>query len=450
MGACNSKDNKTVKRIPQDVKQPEPIINNAQKTDTVMVADGQNKTINLEVFLDGKVICKNNYEKSKKLSEVVLSLANYLPKNSELRVFMTESNREVDISAENETQLDALYKDAIKGVLMLRSIGSLVLPKNIKDEYYKTTIIGSLCFDESKASHILTYNKIDNTVNTMEAQIPKEFNYFSAVCNGSDHLFISGGDKLVEKGQDKDGDKMISQTVGINMFYSINLLSGKINQLKDLITPRFWHSMLYVPEQWIFIVGGANTKVVELYDIKNDTIKVHSELNETRGEASLCIIDNSYLYAFAGFYFQHKFSNTVERCNLRMDPPRWEYVNIYGWDKINISYFSLGYITEQGRESIILFGGNKTDDYGTSFNEKMFIIRNNSVEVFKEIGDFEHDLFPEKFFIPLDSERSALIPMSAGDTAKVIFLMDDGTVEFKKTDVSDNRDIMKPSTILAI
>jgi hypothetical protein len=284
----------------------------------------------------------------------------------------------------------------------------------------------------------------------MEAQIPKEFNYFSAVCNGSDHLFISGGDKLVEKGQDKDGDKMISQTVGINMFYSINLLSGKINQLKDLITPRFWHSMLYVPEQWIFIVGGANTKVVELYDIKNDTIKVHSELNETRGEASLCIIDNSYLYAFAGFYFQHKFSNTVERCNLRMDPPRWEYVNIYGWDKINISYFSLGYITEQGRESIILFGGNKTDDYGTSFNEKMFIIRNNSVEVFKEIGDFEHDLFPEKFFIPLDSERSALIPMSAGDTAKVIFLMDDGTVEFKKTDVSDNRDIMKPSTILAI
>ena len=450
MGACNSKDNKTVKRIPQDNKQPEIVVQNAQKVETNIIADGQNNTIELEVYLDGKVICKNYYEKSKKLSEVVISLAFYLPKNSELRVFMSQNEGEVDISAENETQLGTLYKNAAKGVLILRSLGMLALPKNIKEEYYKTSIIGSLCFDESKASHIMTYNKVDNTVNTMEVQIPKEFNYFSAVCNGADHLFISGGDKMVEKGQDKDGDKMISQTVGINLFYSINLLTKKINRLKDLVTPRFWHSMIYVPEQWIFIVGGANTKAVELYDIKNDVIKTHSELNEVRGEASLCVIDNTYLYAFAGFYFQHKFSNTVERCNLRMDPPRWEYVNIIGWDRVNISYFSLAYMSEQGRDAIIIFGGNKTDDYGTSFNDKMFILKNNSVEVFKEIGDLEHDLFPEKFFIPLDSERSAIIPMSAGDTAKVIFLSNDGTIDVKRTDISDDREIMKPSNILAI
>jgi hypothetical protein len=365
MGACNSKDNKTVKRLPNENKQPEAVVQQNPQPQTVTVIEKQDNLISLDSYLDGKLISKNNYDKTKKLMDVMLSLAAYLPKNSEIRVFRSQNGSEYDITNENESTLEVIYKNATNGTLILTTLGQFILPRNIKEEYYKTSVIGSLCFDDNKASHIMTYNKIDNTVSTTEVQIPKEFGYFSAVCNGSDHLFISGGDKLVEKGQDRDGDKMISQTVGINIFYSINLLNNTFKKLRDLLTPRFWHSMIYIPNNYIFIVGGANTKSVEFYDIKSDSIKIHSELNEVRGEASLCVIDNTYLYAFAGFYFQHKFSNTVERCNLRAEPTRWEYVNIAGWDRVNISYFSLGYINENGRDSVILFGGNKTDDYGT-------------------------------------------------------------------------------------
>jgi hypothetical protein len=447
MGACNSKDNKTVKRIQPDNKQPEIVSQNVQNPPKTIIEVQKQNTISLEIYLDGKFVGKNVYEKDKTLVDVLQNLAGYLPKNTEIFVSMADGNNERDITNEKDTLIGTIFNNADNGLLRLRGTG-FSIPYNIKEEYYKISVIGSLCFDESKASHIMVYNKIDNTVNTTEVQIPKEFGYFSAVCNGNDHLFISGGDKLVEKGEDRDGDKMITQTVGMNIFYSINLLTYKVSKLKELITPRFWHSMIYIPDRWIFIVSGANTKSVECYDIKTDTIKVHSELNEVRGESSLCLIDNTYIYTFAGFYFQHMFSNTVERYNLRNHPAKWEYINIVGWDRVNISYFSLGYISEQGRESVILFGGNKTDDYGTSFNNKMFKLKNDAIELFKELPDCEHDLFPEKFFIPLDSERSAIIPMSAGDTAKIIFLMSDGNIDVKKTDISDNRDIIKSSNIL--
>ena len=39
-------------------------------------------------------------------------------------------------------------------------------------------------------------------------------------------------------------------------------------QLIDLIEPRIWHSMIYIPPKYIFIVGGTNSKSVELFPLE--------------------------------------------------------------------------------------------------------------------------------------------------------------------------------------
>ena len=108
----------------------------------------------------------------------------------------------------------------------------------------------------------------------------------------------------------------------------IDLLNTKDHEiepikLKNLIEPRTWHSMIYVPPKYIFIVGGTNSNTVELYDIDNDEISIDSELCEQRNECTLCLVNNIYLYAFSGFILHHTFINSIERCNLRKELREW-------------------------------------------------------------------------------------------------------------------------------
>ena len=61
-----------------------------------------------------------------------------------------------------------------------------------------------------------------------------------------------------------------------------------IKELPNLIEPRTWHSMIYIQNKYIFIVGGSNTKSVELYNIKTNQLVKDSELNENRSECMSC------------------------------------------------------------------------------------------------------------------------------------------------------------------
>ena len=90
----------------------------------------------------------------------------------------------------------------------------------------------------------------------------------------------------------------------------------EIKELPNLNESRTWHSMIYIPDKYIFIVGGSNTKSVEIYNMESNTIKKDSELMEFRSECTLCLVNNSHLYAFCGFLIHQEFVTTIERCNL--------------------------------------------------------------------------------------------------------------------------------------
>ena len=115
----------------------------------------------------------------------------------------------------------------------------------------------------------------------------KTVNQFSAYCNALNKLYISGGE--------------LSNNIITDSFLSIDLTQVQQNifvptQLCNLRKKRYWHSMIYIPEKYIFIIGGPNEVDVELYDMEKNVSVIDSRLNTDRCEPSLILVNEKYLY----------------------------------------------------------------------------------------------------------------------------------------------------------
>ena len=187
--------------------------------------------------------------------------------------------------------------------------------------------------------------------------------------------------------------------------------------------PRTWHSMIYVPNKYIFIVGGSNTKSVELYNMETNEITKDSELNEIRSECTLCLVNNIYLYAFYGFLINQEYIKTIERCNLLKEERKWEYVEYKNTNENNlyISFFGISYFSEN---EIILIGGNDNGD--NNHYDYIYKIGENGED--DEIKEYDcnlmdtNNVFREKLFMPIDNDKSVNIPLIIGDYIKILIL----------------------------
>lgn len=196
---------------------------------------------------------------------------------------------------------------------------------------------------------------------------------------------------------------------------------------------RTWHSMIYIPDKYIFIVGGSNTKSVEIYNMETNDINKDSDLNEFRSECTLCLVNNVYLYAFCGFLINQDYISTIERCDLLKEERKerkCEYANIKEKDGFIFrpSFFGVSYFKN---EQILLIGG---DDNGDEkyFNYIYKIGKNeeeaDEIEEFKcDLGE-EKNIFRDKLFMPIGENKSVIIPLEIGEDIK-IYELDTNTGE---------------------
>lgn len=252
----------------------------------------------------------------------------------------------------------------------------------------------------------------------------RKFSSFSAFCNAKGKIYISGG----EAASDDD-----EQTNSLSNFMAIdltNINNSDFNPitLPDLNEARTWHSMIYIPDDYVFIVSGTGVKSVEVYDISKNTIEKDSELNEARSECTLCYVNNCYLYAFCGFLFHQKFVTSIERCNLKREKRTWEYVNMKFDNGIEFtpSFFSVAYYGDK----LILLGGNENNEenypnYLVTFDEE-----NDSIDLYNTEKKIV-SVFREKFFIPVDENRSFLMPLVSNEIEVLIMNQDSGKIEQK-------------------
>jgi hypothetical protein len=249
-------------------------------------------------------------------------------------------------------------------------------------------------------------------------------NKFTAYCNSNNSLYISGGEN------DNEGN---------NDFIKIDLEQLKQNELLytnliRLIYKRYWHSMIFIPEKYIYIIGGPNIKDTEMYDISKNEITIDGKLNYERCEPSLILVNNKYLYCICGFHLNDNFVDTIEKCNLYKKERNWEIVNYH--IKINeenltvrsliVSFFGVSYIDD----NIILID----DKENNNIINPNYLLKPNEkdIDMIEEFGFIESDntrLFAEKCFIPFNNNESIAFTFKSGTPKILILNNNDGTIK---------------------
>ena len=325
--------------------------------------------------------------------------------------------------------LNEMFKDNIPNEIIISySYKGLDIPEDIKKEYIDSNkIIGSAILDNQETFVIITYERENSKITPYhykrkENEELSKFNLFTAYCNANGSLYFSGGENEIS-----DPDKTVAK---YNDFFYVDLtkLNDNIDKiivkdLPNLNESRTWHSMIYVPNKYIFIVGGSNTKSVELYNMETNEITKDSELNEIRSECTLCLVNDIYLYAFYGFLMNQEYIKTIERCNLLKEERKWEYVDFKNTieNDFNISFFGISYFSEN---EVILIGGNDNGDD----KHYDYIYKIGGIGEEDEIKEFDcnlmgtNNVFREKLFMPIDKDKSINIPLIVGDEIRVLIL----------------------------
>jgi len=244
------------------------------------------------------------------------------------------------------------------------------------------------------------YNKntkklsIDFLSNDQEKLEIETFSSHSAYCNGNNHLYISGGSNL-----SKD----------LGHFWDIDIPSRKCEKsTTGLNYPRRSHSMLWVPNSYIFIVGGNSIKEVEVYNIKTKEFQNHSILNKERLEPALAIVNDSLLYAFTGFHtMKNEKIESFESINLRGEGKTWELINPIvdpSAGSFTQTYFACCNLLQ---DEIIFIGGMNTNQKNDKKFSFMYDHKNQKIKASDVI--YEDIEFSDKNFYQLEKGGDFLI-----------------------------------------
>ena len=444
MGVCHEKKTKKVDVDDKTKKEEEKKDETNQETTKLKSGNNRFNHVGAEYKLNIIDASNNEYKYTIRgeqiLSRILKDTVNYNP------------NSDFEIEFENFKKVKADKKDIIFGDILREVFDNnipeiinmkyikkgLDIPDNIIQAYIENNkIIGNAIIDNPETFGIITYETNSYKISSYKYKssdysILNTFNNFTAYCNARNCLYFSGG----ENEQSNDLDKT---SLKYNDFLYIDLSTLtedklNVNELPNLIEARTWHSMIFVPNKYIFIVGGSNTRTVELYDIDEKKLTKDSELNEIRCESTLCLVNNTYLYAFFGFVLHQEYNKNIERCNLLKEKRKWEYVNYQVNEGINLklSFFGITYFKEN---ELLLIGGNDNDNDEKRFDYHYTIAQNEDEKDI--ITEYDSELkensivFREKLFHPIAENKAINIPTIIGDNIK-IFIFESGKINVMK------------------
>lgn len=444
MGACGSSNNK---RDRKDNNKKSSVTIEDQKDKIKVAAKVNNDFVQTEINkLCIKIVVEDETEINAE-SDGKETLSQFLGTfnvnlRGDLDIILQNGN---NLNDETETNLKDLiisqFSCKIPDKIQINiKYKGLLIPKDIKKAYIENNpIIGNPIFDNPDLFGIITYNREKGLLTPYifdpnENEDLTQFNSFTAYCNAYGRLYLSGGEKE-EQTMDPDKEKK-----KYNNFFYIDLKEVeddkkiiKIHELPNLEESKAWHSMIFVPNKYIFIVGGSDSKSVLIYDINEDTVKKDSELNEERSECSLCLVNDTYLYCFYGFLLYSGYIKSIERCNLRKEKREWDYV-ICKENSIEpeLSFFGVSYF---GEDEILLIGGNDNKEQNNrSYILKLPMEDNNTFEI-KEFKNQNNiiGVFREKLFIPVGKNLGANIPLVTGEEYQLFAInTETGIIEIQK------------------
>ena len=258
-----------------------------------------------------------------------------------------------------------------------------------------------------------------------------ELNFFdnssSAYCNGNNFLYISGGEK--------------NNSEIINKLWKIDLTKKHIYDPIS-INPKKHHSMIFIPDNYIFIIGGNDTKTFYLND--EDSKKYDwADLNKERIEPALIKISN-YLYCFDSTSYVNTEGFTLEKTDLNESEHKWELLK----PKINLSleyqkflpkHFGLA---KNSDNNIIFLGGNMTNkNENKNLINYIYNVNNNIIEA--SIIPFNDFNLKEKTFLKYNQNVDFILPDFNRDNPEIIFYIKKKN-KIEKLIFKQNQNILTP------
>ena len=238
------------------------------------------------------------------------------------------------------------------------------------------------------------YNKIMTEIKLLKCSKDEfkklKINFFSRMsvyCNARNNLYLYEGSDISSK-----------QNNG--KFFEINLQKFKTKIISSKFPNRILHSMIYIPECYIFIIGGKGAKDVLVYNINRDEEKFEKYpylLPRELYEPSLITVNNKYLYAFENSTFRFY----IYRINLLNVSP-FEEIKIRN---ANINQKFFGVVKMKDRHSILFLGGQFISlNKGPNPKEKCFEFDYEKNELCLSQRYFQSFDFIEKTFIPMQKD----------------------------------------------
>jgi hypothetical protein len=191
------------------------------------------------------------------------------------------------------------------------------------------------------------------------SEIDDKYNLSSSYCNGNNHLYISGGENSTND----------------NKFWDINLQNNSIKTYK-LPDKKKNHSMIYVPNKYVFIIGG-NDKHVYYYDTEAKEINKWADLNEIHIEPTLGLYKNKEIYVFSN----NDDKLQIEKTDLTKKKPSWEKIEPNFEDDLKFEQKFSG-ISLKGNKFIFLGGDieNNENEFNCLYDINKNLIKKSNVK----------------------------------------------------------------------
>ena len=215
----------------------------------------------------------------------------------------------------------------------------------------------------------------------------------SAYCNTGKALYISGG---------KNRGK------GTKDFLRICSLKLNIERLPDITIKKENHSMIYIPKNYIYFVGG-NSKDTFFYDTSSNLFGDWAPLKQEKISPALALVNNRHLYAFTEQKEKKKF-DFFERTDLKKIP-EWEKITVKVVEPFPMHNFGAAV----GNDGKVYFLGGRRDK-----GEKIYCY-NTLKNIIEPCGQENSSLkIADKTFYFLNEYNSALIPNEIRDDVEIV------------------------------
>ena len=428
-GACISVKSKFVKSKQKDGentdKEKTNKVNENKDSKIKESSEKPNQNENNQKEITFKITYKDKeYTENVKSSEKISYLFTLIKKyqNNKYSEFDLTFGEDISLSSKLTQEIGEVFPEEKEVSLNMLYLG-LDISLDIKKDYeVSNTLIAQPLFDLGGNIGLLKYHKLDNNFSSeiLKNQQLSKYNHLSAYCNCKNVLYICGGESKENIGTNNRNY--------IANFSKIDLFDTEaINELPMLEQSRAWHSMIFIPPKYIFIIGG-DTKIVELFNIEKQKLNSDSEMNEIRNECTLFCLNDSILYAFSGVGINGNYIKNIEKCNLRAGERQWIKIKLKS-NEIQIQNCFYISCFNSTPSSIILFAANENENHAYDSLEFKEVDEEGNLKIFNSNIKIT-DVCPDKMFHPINNNMSILIPL-IGNHVSVYLAKNDLKLEKK-------------------